>query len=56
MLKRALDTNTNTMKQATVLQQLSKDKMPKEQHGWMTRKGWDLYFKHHKKKEGSTNV
>ena len=54
MLKRALDTNTNTMKQATVLQQLSKDKMPKEQYGWITHKGRALYFKHHKKK-GSTN-
>ena len=30
--------------------------MPKEQHGWMTQKGWALYFKHHKKKGGgSTN-
>ena len=28
--------------------------MPKEQHGWMTRKGWALYFKHNKKR-GSMN-
>ena len=42
MLKGALDTNTKTMKQATVLQQLVKDKIPKEQYGWITHKGWAL--------------
>jgi hypothetical protein len=33
MLRCALDTNTKTMKQATILQQFEQDKMPKEQHG-----------------------